>query len=101
MASTKVKKQRKHGVYPNPCDQQRAGRFCGGEIITWYHNGVERDAATKQIIPNSEYRIWTCRACGKELREPIGARRLYDPDNRRPDVSEFTQRICKDPYRAS
>jgi len=99
MASTKVSKK-KHGVWHEHCKNEVKGRRCGGQIITWYHKNWDRDPVTQLVLPHTEYRVWVCQRCEKEYREPIAQRILFDPDNRQPMISEYSQETARDPYKA-
>lgn len=96
------KKYPSYGVLGEPCKAQHRGDVCGGEIRTNYDRKWEQLAGAPKGTPDPErpYRLWVCQRCKAETHEPR-TRTLYDPNNPRPDVSEYTQRICKDPYRAS
>jgi len=91
---------KKHGVWHEHCKNEVKGRRCGGQIITWYHKNWDRDPVTQLVLPHTEYRVWVCQRCEKEYREPIAQRILFDPDNRQPMISEYSQETARDPYKA-
>lgn len=99
MSSTKSGPKKGYPVWPDPCTADRNGQECNGKIISKGHYGFEKQL-NGLIDPRRKYRIWTCQSCGKEYREPK-YKALYDPEQPQPMVSEYTQRMSKDPARAS
>lgn len=99
MSPTKKSKKKypSYGVLPDPCTREFSGSHCGGEYRTNYEPRWEQLAGSPPGTPDPErpYRLWKCHRCKHEIHEPRG-RVLYDPNNRRPDLSEYTQRISQD-----
>lgn len=87
-----------HGVHPDPCNKEFRGAYCGGKLVTDYKRHFDRDQATRLVIPDSEHKKFFCEKCGGEVREAIGARRYYDPENKLPLMSEYSVKAAKDPY---
>lgn len=104
MDPSKVSKVKRpsYGIWKYPCSQFVRGDLCGGELRTRYDKRWEQldGAPPGTPDPYRPYRPWVCNRCKYELRQALGPGALYSPSSPRPDISEYSQRVSRDPYRA-